>query len=97
MIEEDERKTTFKTHSHHYEFHVMPFGLTSASATFEAAMNTVFAHAIHKYVLVFVDDVLICSPSLAAHVKHLRELFQLLEQNKLFLKQSKCSFAQCSL
>jgi hypothetical protein len=79
MIEEHERKMTFKTHSRHYEFCMMPFGLTSASATFQAAMNTVFAHTIRKYVLVFVDDVLICSPSLAAHVKHLREVFQLLE------------------
>ena len=97
MVESDECKTTFKTHSGHYEFCVMPFGLTCAPAMFQAAMNTSFAHLIHKYVLVFVDDVLIYSRSLAEHVQHLRAVFQILEQNKLYLKVSKCSFAQRSL
>jgi hypothetical protein len=97
MIEGHECKTAFKTHSGHYEFCVMPFGLTCASATFQAAMNTIFAHAIRRYVLVFVDDVLIYSESLDAHRQHLREVFQLLANNKLFLKHSKCTFAHCSL
>jgi hypothetical protein len=97
MREKDENKTTFKTHEGHYEFRVMPFGLTSAPATFQAAMNTIFAHAIRRFVLVFVDDVLIYSKTLEDHKGHLTEVFQLLEQNKLYLKKSKCSFAQRSL
>nr|XP_051211131.1 uncharacterized protein LOC127328578 [Lolium perenne] len=97
MRDEDERKTAFKTHEGHYEFRVMPFGLTSAPATFQTAMNTIFAHAIRRFVLVFVDDVLIYSKTLADHKRHLAEVFQILEQNKLFLKKSKCSFAQKSL
>jgi hypothetical protein len=75
MIKGHECKTAFKTHSGHYEFCVMPFGLTCASATFQAAMNTIFAHAICRYVLVFVDDILIYSESLDAHQQHLREVF----------------------
>ncbi|KAK1652704.1 hypothetical protein QYE76_070509 [Lolium multiflorum] len=97
MREVDEQKTAFKTHGGHYEFRVMPFGLTSAPATFQTAMNTVFAHLIRKFVLVFVDDVLIYSKSLEDHAKHLAEVFQLLAQNQLFLKKSKCSFVQKSL
>jgi hypothetical protein len=97
LAEDDECKTTFRTHSGHYEFRVMPFGLTSAPATFQAAMNTVFAHAIRKYVLVFVDDILIYSKTLLEHQQHLRDVFRLLEQNQLFVKKSKCTFAQQSL
>lgn len=97
MAEADEGKTAFKTHSGHFEFRVMPFGLTSAPATFQSVMNTIFAHAIRKFVLVFVDDVLIYSKTLPDHVKHLAHVFQVLEQNKLFLKRSKCTFAQKSL
>lgn len=60
-------------------------------------MNTIFAHLIRKSVLVFVDDILIYSRTLTYHQQHLREVFQLLEQNQLFVKRSKCSFAQQSL
>ena len=94
MAEGDEDKTAFKTHIGHYEFHVMPFGLMSAPATFQSAMNTIFAHVIRKFVLVFVDDILIYSKSLADHARHLNHVFQLLEANKLYLKRSKCTFAQ---
>ena len=97
MAETDESKMAFKTHNGYYEFRVMSFGLTSEPATFQAAMNTIFSHAIRKFVLVFVDDVLIYRKTLQDHVKHLEHVFQLLEQNKLYLKQSKCTFAQTSL
>jgi hypothetical protein len=94
MAEGEEGKTAFKTHSGHYEFRVMPFGLTSSPATFQSAMNTIFAHITRKFVLVFMDDVLIYSKNLPEHVKHLKQVFQILEQNKLYLKRSKCTFAQ---
>ncbi|KAK1693114.1 hypothetical protein QYE76_009811 [Lolium multiflorum] len=97
MVPHDESKTAFRTHNGHYEFLVMPFGLSCAPATFQAAMNTVFAHIIRKYVLVFVDDILVYSTTIQEHKKHLETVLQLLEQNKLYVKRSKCSFAQQSL
>lgn len=97
MVPQDESKTAFKTHSGHYEFRVMPFGLSCAPATFQAAMNEIFAQLIRKSVLVFVDDILIYRKTIEEHGDHLRQVFQLLSQNKLFVKKSKCSFAQTSL
>jgi hypothetical protein len=97
MVPQDELKTAFKTHSGHYEFKVMPFGLSCAPATFQAAMNSIFAPLIRKTVLVFVDDILIYSKSLEEHAQHLHEVFSLLVAHKLFLKKKKCSFAQTSL
>ena len=85
-----ECKTAFHTHSGHYEFLVMPFGLTSAPTTFQAAMNMVFAPLIRMFVLVFVDDILVYSKTLEEHQQHLRAVFQLLEENQLYVKKSKC-------
>ena len=63
MVPQDEHKTAFKTHNTHYELCVMPFGVSCAPATFQATMNSIFAHMIRKSVLVFVDDILIYSKS----------------------------------
>lgn len=97
LVEKDEFKTAFKTHQGHYKFRVMPFGLTNAPATFQGLMNTIFAHAIRKFVLVFVDDILIYSKTLAEHVCHLKSVLTVLQQHQLYIKRSKCSFAQPSL
>lgn len=94
LQEKDEHKTAFKTHQGHYEFRVMPFGLSNAPATFQGLMNTIFAPWIIKHVLVFVDDILIYSPTLAKHVQHLKGVLQVLAQHQLHLKLSKCSFAK---
>jgi hypothetical protein len=97
MAAEDEEKTAFRTHHGHFEFRVMPFGLTSVPATFQAAMNSVFAPFLRKFVLVFIDDILIYSRTMAYHCEHLQQVFQLLRQHQLYVKRSKCSFAQTAL
>lgn len=93
IVEGDEVKTTFRTHSGLYEFRVIPFGLTNAPATFQGAMNTVFAHLLRKCVLIFMDDILVFSKSMEDHLKHLEEVFQILQNNQFLLKRSKCAFA----
>jgi hypothetical protein len=97
VVDADVQKTTFKTHDGHWEFKVMPFGLTNAPATFQAIMNSIFAPLLRKSVLVFMDDILIYSMSLEEHEKHLTAVMQILKHNKLFIKKSKCSFAQQQL
>ncbi|RLN25665.1 uncharacterized protein C2845_PM07G31520 [Panicum miliaceum] len=97
MLLEDEYKTAFKTHQGHYQFKVMPFGLTNAPSTFQCIMNEVLKPFLRKFVLVFLDDILIFSPSLQAHEEHVQQVFEVLRNHKFFLKPSKCSFAQHSL
>jgi hypothetical protein len=97
LAEEDEIKSAFRTHSGHFEFRVMPFGLAMAPATFQSAMNQIFEQQIRKSVLVFVDDILIYSNSIEEHAKHLAEVFNILKQHDLYVKRSKCTFAQPSL
>lgn len=77
----------------HFEFLVMPFGLSNAPATFQATMNDVFRHLLRKFVLVFFDDILVYSPDFDTHMIHLQEVLQLLAHHRLFAKFSKCEFA----
>lgn len=97
MAEGEEHKIAFHTHQGLYEFLVMPFGLTSAPATFQSTMNQVLATCLRKSVLVFIDDILVYSPSIDMHAVHLREVFQLLQQHQLYIKRNKCSFALTEL
>jgi len=97
MLPEDEHKTAFKTHQGHYQFKVMPFGLTNAPATFQCLMNQILQSFLRKFVLVFLDDILIYSPTLQTHADHIAQVLAALRSHQLYLKASKCSFAQNSL
>jgi hypothetical protein len=93
----EQHKTAFQTHHGLFDFLVMPFGLTNAPASFQSLMNHVFEDLLRKCVLVFVDDILIYSASFSEHITHLRAVLTLLQQHQLFVKASKCSFAQQEL
>lgn len=71
VAEEDISKTAFQTHSGHYEYKVMPYGVTSGPATFQHVMNTVLAPILRKFVVVFIDDILIYSKTWAKHLHHI--------------------------
>ena len=90
--DEDVHKTAFRTRYGHFEFLVMPFGLTNAPAAFMDLMNRVCKLYLDKFVIVFIDDILIYSKSQADHEKHLRCILKLLNQEKLYAKFSKCEF-----
>ncbi|GKE24800.1 putative reverse transcriptase domain-containing protein [Tanacetum coccineum] len=90
--EEDISKTTFRTHYGHYEFQVMQFGLTNASAVFMDLMNRVCKPYLDRFVIVFIDDILIYSKSRKEHEGHLKLILNLLKKEELYAKFSKCEF-----
>ena len=90
--EEDVPKTAFRTRYGHHEFLVMPFGLTNAPAAFMDLMNRVFEDYLDKFVIVFIDDILIYSRSREEHAQHLRSVLQRLQSKKLYAKFKKCEF-----
>ncbi len=94
---EDVPKTAFRTRYGHYEFCVLPFGLTNAPATFMNLMNDVLRPHLDSSVVVFIDDILIYSKTKEEHDKHVRQVLDLLRQHKLYAKRSKCKMYRQSV
>jgi hypothetical protein len=93
----DVHKAAFSTRLGHYEYKVMPFGLSNAPATFQDLMNSIFDPYIRKFVLVFFDDILIYSSCLSTHKKHLATVLLTLRNYDLKAKLSKCTFGQAQV
>nr|GFC45353.1 putative reverse transcriptase domain-containing protein [Tanacetum cinerariifolium] len=90
--EEDIPITVFRTRYDHFEFQVMPFGVTNAPAVFMDLMNRVCKPYLDKFVIVFINDILIYSKSKEDHEEHLKTILELLKNEKLYAKFSKCDF-----
>jgi hypothetical protein len=97
MHPDDIAKMAFHTHHGHFEFLVMPFGLSNAPVTFQALMNDVLRPYLRRFVLVFFDDILIYSSSWAEHLQHVNIVLNALCAHRLHLKRSKCSFGAPSV
>src|ERR1700736_4762735 len=82
--EDDIPKTAFRTRYGHFEYLVMPFGLTNAPATFMHLMQMIFSNHLDDFVIVFLDDILIFSKTKAEHEQHIRQVLELLRENKLY-------------
>ena len=90
--EADVEKTAFRTRYGHFEWLVMPLGLTNAPATFMHMMNDTFHEFLDDFVVIFIDDILIYSRTPQEHLQHLRKVLTLLRTHRLFAKASKCVF-----
>ncbi|GKD50749.1 putative reverse transcriptase domain-containing protein [Tanacetum coccineum] len=90
--EEDIPITAFRTRYGHFEFQVMPFGLTNVPAVFMDLMNRVCKPYLDKFVIVFIDDILVYSKDEEEHEKHLKIILELLKKERLYAKFSKCDF-----
>ncbi|XP_024019766.1 uncharacterized protein LOC112091134 [Morus notabilis] len=75
----------------------MPFGLSNAPSTFQATMNLILKPFLRRFVAVFFDDILVYSASISDHIRHLRQVLQVLREHQFFVKRSKCTFGQTSI
>ncbi len=90
--EGNEWKTGFITPSGHYEYQVMPYELSNSPSVFQGFMNEVFREFLHKFVIVYIDDILIYSRNLAEHRHHVTQVLEQLRKHHLYLKLKKCEF-----
>ncbi|KAI2661080.1 Transposon Tf2-6 polyprotein [Labeo rohita] len=90
----DEWKTAFSTTSGHYEYRVMPFGLANSPSCFQAFINEVFRDMLNRWVIVYIDDILIYSNSYSEHVQHVRAVLRRLIAHQLYAREEKCTFHQ---
>jgi len=90
--DEDMQKTTFRIRYGHYKYTVMPFGVTNAPGVFMEYMNRSLHAYLDRFVVVFIDDILIYSKSEEEHVEHLKIVLQVLKENNVYAKLSKCEF-----
>ncbi|GBG91228.1 hypothetical protein CBR_g52110 [Chara braunii] len=93
----DQHKTAFKTRDGLHKFTVMRFGLMNAPATFQSLMNKVFRNQINRFVVVYLDDILIFSKSMEEHMRHLEEVLQILKDAQLHLNLEKSEFGRDSV
>ena len=89
---DDVPKTAFRTRYGQYEFLVMRFGLTNAPAAFMGLINKVFQHYLDRFVIVFIDDILVYSRTKEEHVRYLSLVLKKLREHRLYAKFSKCQF-----
>ena len=92
--EADVQKTTFSMRYGNYELTMVPFGLTNAPTTLMFLMNNIFSQLLDKFVLVFLNDIIIYSKSEVKNEKHLRLILQILRDHQLYAKLNICSFYQ---
>jgi hypothetical protein len=92
--DEEINKTTFRKQYGHYEFVVIPFGIINVPTTFMCSMNSIFIKYLDKFVLVFIDNILVCSKIEEEHEEHLQIVLQTLREHKLYVKFDKCDFYQ---
>ena len=94
ISEEDRPKTAFRTPFGHFQFKVLIEGLTNAPATFQTVMNSIFAPYLRKFIVVYLDDILIFSRTEAEHRAHVRLALEVLQREKFFVAKAKSKFAQ---
>ncbi|GBG65501.1 hypothetical protein CBR_g51095 [Chara braunii] len=91
---DDQYKTAFRTRYGHYEFIVMPFGLTNAPATFQRCMNDLFRPWLDRFVVVYLDDILVFSRTLQEHEGYLRQVLEKLREANFKINAKKCEWAK---
>ena len=94
---EHRHKTAFITTRGLYEFLVMPFGLCNAPSTFQRMMDRIIKPEWRTFIQTYIDDIILYSKTFEDHLKHLKTLHQVLKENKLTVKLSKCHFGRTSV
>lgn len=96
IAREDVEKMAFYTHYGHFKWLVLPFGLTNTSTSFIGHMNRLFQVFLDKYVIIFIDDILVYNKFSKEYEQHLQEELHQLQDSRFYCKQSKCDFGSSS-